>query len=180
MTVDDKEIYQAQSCNYKCYHAGKAAGNNTSIGIEICMFNDKTRQRKCYENAIALVKILLRNYGWGIDKVKQHYDWSKKDCPTWLRSGKFGFTWSWFKDQIINGQTTIVSSPNEPVKQTSYIVRIITDSLNVRKGPSTKYDIVTAVKKGQAYTIIEEKDGWGLLKSKQGWISLHSKYVKKL
>ena len=55
-TVDDKEIYQAQSTNYKCYHAGTAAGNNTSIGIEICMFTDRERQKQAYLNAIELVK----------------------------------------------------------------------------------------------------------------------------
>ena len=52
-TVDDKEIIQAQSCNYKTYHAGTSAGNNSSIGIEICMFSDKDKQKKAYDNAIA-------------------------------------------------------------------------------------------------------------------------------
>ena len=58
---------------------------------------------------------------------------------------------------------------------------INTDSLNVRKGPGTNYDIVTSVKKGGAYTIVDEQNGWGLLKSYQsgrnGWISLN--YTKK-
>ena len=174
-TVDDKEIYQAQSCNYKCYHAGNATGNNTSIGIEICMFNDKEKQRKAYENAIALVKILLKNYGWGIDKVKRHKDWSGKHCPAWLIEGKFGYTWDWFKKEI-QGQ-----SVPKPVTGTSvnYVVKIITASLNVRKGPGTNYDVVTTVKAGQAYTIVEEKNGWGKLKSGAGWISLNAKYVQK-
>ena len=80
-TVDDKEIYQAQSTNYKCYHAGNATGNATSIGIEICMFNDKERQRKTYLNAIALVKsqmaimdsilIKLNNITIGLKKIVQ-------------------------------------------------------------------------------------------------------------
>ena len=45
-TVDDKEIYQAAPTNMKCYHAGNATGNSTSIGIEICMFNDAARQKQ--------------------------------------------------------------------------------------------------------------------------------------
>lgn len=59
------------------------------------------------------------------------------------------------------------------------LYEIITDSLNVRKGAGTNYDIVTTVKKGQVYTIIEVKNNWGKLKSGAGWISLNSKYVKK-
>ena len=90
-TVDDKEIYQAQSTNYKCYHAGTTTGNNTSIGIEICMFNDKERQRKAYLNAIELVKVLMAYHKFNINQVKRHKDWSGKHCPAWLIEGKFGY-----------------------------------------------------------------------------------------
>lgn len=60
-----------------------------------------------------------------------------------------------------------------------FVVKIITDSLNIRKGPGTNYDKVGEVLKGQAFTIVEEKNGWGKLKSGAGWISLNSKYVQK-
>lgn len=71
------------------------------------------------------------------------------------------------------------SNANTSVK-TPYVVKIITNTLNVRKGPSTSYSIATTVKKGGAYTIIEESNGWGKLKSGAGWISLNSKYVQKV
>jgi N-acetylmuramoyl-L-alanine amidase len=32
--------------------------------------------------------------------------------------------------------------------------------------------IVTQVKQGEVYTIIEEREGWGKLKSGAGWIDL--------
>ena len=178
-TVDDKEIYQAQSCNYKCFHAGNATGNATSIGIEICMFNDATRQLKAYKNAIELVKILLKYYGWTIDKVKQHYDWSKKDCPTWLRSGKFGYNWTWFKNQITS-KATVTQPSTGTGTNGSFVVKITTSSLNVRKGPGTSYAVVTTVKKGEAYTITEVKGSWGKLKSGVGWINISSNYVKRV
>jgi hypothetical protein len=184
VTVGYDKIIQAQSFNYKTYHAGTAAGNNCAIGIEICMYNDKVKQQQAYENAMALIKILLNNYGWGIDKVKQHHDFSGKNCPAWLRSGKFGFTWKWFKDSILADPAVSNPPVNEPIKKTSYIVRILVDSLNVRKGPGMNNGIVDKVKKGQAFTIVEEQNGWGLLKSysdnRQGWINLSDKYVKKL
>lgn len=68
-------------------------------------------------------------------------------------------------------------------KKVNYVVSIIVDSLKVRKGAGTSFDIVKkdgkdlTLKKGEAYTIIEEKDGWGKLKSGAGWINVNKKYV---
>lgn len=56
------------------------------------------------------------------------------------------------------------------------LVRIATDSLNVRSGPGIKYAITTKVGRGEAFTIVEEAYNgptrWGKLKSGAGWISL--------
>ena len=60
------------------------------------------------------------------------------------------------------------------------VYKITVDSLNVRKGPGTNYDVVTTVKQGQAYTITEVKNGWGKLKSGAGWINLSTKYCQKI
>lgn len=60
----------------------------------------------------------------------------------------------------------------------SYVVEITANALNVRAGAGSTYKINTVVKKGQRYTIVEEKNGWGKLKSGAGWISL--KYTKKV
>jgi N-acetylmuramoyl-L-alanine amidase CwlA len=176
-TVDDKEIYQAQSTNYKCWHAGNATGNNTSIGIEICMFNDAAKQKKCYENAIALVKILMQYHGFGIDQVKRHKDWSGKHCPAWLIEGKFGYTWDWFKNQI-SGSTTAPKPIEKTPSAGSFTVKIKVD-LNVRKGPGTSFGIATTVKPGDVFTIVETNGSWGKLKSGAGWINISSSYVTK-
>ena len=183
-TVDDKEIYQAQSTNYKCYHAGNGTGNNTSIGIEICMFEDKERQRKCYENAIELVKILLKYYGWGVDKVKRHKDWSGKHCPAWLIEGKFGYTWDWFKQQLnsqSSPQPTVQPTPQQPTEnvEVPFLATIIVDELNIRKDADFNSEVVGVVKKGGVYTIVEVKNGLGKLASGAGWISMGEKYVTK-
>lgn len=61
---------------------------------------------------------------------------------------------------------------------TTYLVKVTADVLNVRNGPGTRHKIVTQIRQGQVYTIIDESDGWGKLKSGAGWISLE--YVKKL
>ena len=59
-----------------------------------------------------------------------------------------------------------------PETASSYLVKITTSVLNVRKGPGTNYKIATTVKKGGVYTIVEESNGWGKLKSGAGWIKL--------
>ena len=110
-TIGHDEIYQAQSTNYKCYHAGNGTGNNTSIGVEICMYSDPNKQKQAYLNAIELVKILLKYYGWSVDKVKRHYDWTKKHCPAYLIEGKYGYTWDWFKGQC--GKTQVIVEDNQ-------------------------------------------------------------------
>lgn len=177
-TVDDKYIYQAVPTNMKAWHAGTAAGNNSSIGIEICMFNDAERQKQCYLNAIALVKILMTYHGFTTSQIKRHKDWSGKDCPTWLISGKFGYTWDWFK-QSCGGQAqpTIKPTP-QPTTFKPFLARCNTSSLNCRRGPGTQHAIERQIVKGTVITIVDEEmvgsTKW--YKAKSGyWIS--AKYM---
>lgn len=178
-TVDDKEIYQAVPTNMKAYHAGNATGNSTSIGIEICMFNDAERQKQAYLNAIELVKILMKAHGFGIGQVKQHYNWTKKDCPTWLRSGKFGLNWKWFTEQC--GGRMISKNINIAPASTfkPYIAKATVNDLNCRKGPGMNHEVETQIQRGTAITIVEQRmhgtTKW--LKSKSGyWVA--AKYME--
>ena len=59
-----------------------------------------------------------------------------------------------------------------------YLVRITANVLNVRAGAGTNYPVVTQVKKGQVYTIVEEKGAWLKLRSGAGWI--YGIYTKKI
>lgn len=86
-----------------------------------------------------------------------------------------------------NGFAYVSNSNNKYFKYTAkpvntsfkpYVVRITASSLNVRAGAGTNFAIKTVVHKNEAYTIIEEKNGWGKLKSGAGWISLN--YTKKV
>ena len=66
---------------------------------------------------------------------------------------------------------------------TSYLVKVTTDVLNIRKGPGTNYGTNGAIHDKGTYTIVAESDGpgaskWGKLKSGAGWISLD--YAKKV
>lgn len=86
-TVDDKVIYQHLPLNENGWHAGDGSngtGNRESVGIEICENRDGDRTR-AEEHAAWLTAKLLKDFNLTIDKVKQHYNWSKKDCPRVLR-----------------------------------------------------------------------------------------------
>ena len=236
--VDEKYVIQAIPFNRNAFHAGDGAngtGNRQSIGIEIARSTgDINLFKQAEQNCAEYVAQLLKNYGWGVDRVKRHKDWSGKNCPH--RTMELG--WTRFLNMIqkeldkLNGKTTTVSSfkVGDKVKvkstattyadstklipqwvkngtytiskingskvllkeitswvnvsdvskvsttstttTTSYLVRVTVDSLNVRKSPSTSSAIVTTVKKGGVYTIVEVSNGWGKLKSNIGWISL--------
>lgn len=70
----------------------------------------------------------------------------------------------------------------ELMKKTSYLVKVTADILNVRADAGTGYRVTTKIKKGQVYTIVDEKSVggvvWGKLKSGVGWICL--KYANKI
>jgi N-acetylmuramoyl-L-alanine amidase len=82
--IDDKEVVQAISTNRNAWHCGDGNGNGNrkSIGVEICYSKSGgARYEKAKANAIKFIVKLLKERGWGIDRVKKHQDWNKKHCP---------------------------------------------------------------------------------------------------
>lgn len=177
VTVDYNKIYQEIPFNRVAWHAGDGEygkGNRHSIGIENCQYShDKTKQRLVWENCAALCVELTKEYSIPNTHIVQHYYWTKKDCPYLLRHKRFGYDWTWFMN-LVKGAKPV------DTEFKSYIVRIIVDELNIRTGPATSYEKIGELHKGDAYTIIEEKNNWGKLKSGAGWISLSNKYVEKI
>ncbi len=84
VAIDDREAVQAIPFNRNAWHAGDGVGpgNTSSISIEICYSKSGgSRFDEAEKNAAAYVAGVLEQYGWGIDKVKKHQDWSGKYCP---------------------------------------------------------------------------------------------------
>lgn len=83
--VDDVEIIQALPLDRNSWNAGdgsKGKGNREGISIEICYSKSGgNRWLKALHNAAELTAKLLNKYGWGIDKVTKHQDYSGKHCP---------------------------------------------------------------------------------------------------
>jgi len=92
VAVDDKEVIQAIPFNRNAWHCGDGGGSNDpnalkkgnrlSIGIEICYSKSGgVRYGVAEENAVQYIAKLLKQFGWGIERVKKHQDWNGKYCP---------------------------------------------------------------------------------------------------
>lgn len=83
--VDDKEIVQGILEDRNAWHAGDGGygnGNRCGIAIEICWSKSGGEKfEKAERNAAEFAASILKRYGWGIDRLKKHQDFSKKYCP---------------------------------------------------------------------------------------------------
>ena len=125
-TVDDKMIYQHLPLTENGWHCGDGTngpGNRTSIGIEICENSDGGR-KQAEENAAWLTAKLLKDYGLKTTAVKQHYNWSGKNCPRVLR-GRVG-GWAGFLEAVelqLNPKISVPSGSIYRVQVGAYSVK---------------------------------------------------------
>ena len=99
VAVDNERVVTGIPFNRNAWHAGdgRRDGNMKSIGIEICYSKSGgERFDEAEELCAEYVAMLLKQYGWGIDRVKKHQDWSGKYCPH--RTLDYG--WERFLDKI--------------------------------------------------------------------------------
>lgn len=90
-TVDDKNIYQHLPVNETGWHA-HAAANASSIGIEICMHQGMD-VASAYDRAAQLCVFLGTQLGIPMPGgLRQHHDWTGKNCPSVLRALPNGWT----------------------------------------------------------------------------------------
>ncbi len=245
--VDDKEIVQGLPLDRNAWACGDGAngkGNRKGIQIEICYSKSGgVRFENAEKNAAKFIAQLLKERGWGIDKVKKHQDFSNKYCPhrtldkgwasfvnmikdylnelnkpvqstqsssisvgdkvkvkttathyatgqsmaSFVKGSTYEVTridgnklllsdivsWVWDYDVDKVGSTTQSNSDN------SVLVEIVCDELNIRQQADFNSKVVGTVKRGEVFTIVEEKNGLGKLKSGVGYISMNTKYVKR-
>ncbi|MEC1690376.1 N-acetylmuramoyl-L-alanine amidase [Bacillus mojavensis] len=84
--VDDKEVVQGIPTDRNAFHCGDGSGvnsgNRSSIGVEVCYSKSGGAKYKAAEKlAIKFIAQLLKERGWGVDRVRKHQDWSGKYCP---------------------------------------------------------------------------------------------------
>ena len=83
--VDSNDIYQTLDHADGAWAVGDGQGkygitNRNSINIEICV-NPETDYYTAVDKAEQLAAFLLKQYGWSTDRLKRHYDASRKHCP---------------------------------------------------------------------------------------------------
>ena len=112
-TVDDDSIYQSIPTDEVAWHAGDGdgPGNMSSIAIEICVNSDGDF-KKAVKDAAWLTKYLMEKLNISISNVVQHYHWSGKDCPRYLRSGEKGIKWNDFLD-LVKSETLDKPKPDK-------------------------------------------------------------------
>lgn len=111
--VDDVCAIQGLELNRNGWHSGdgNGAGNRKGIAIEICYsLNGGTKFVNSEKNGAKLVAMLLKQYSWGINKVKKHQDFSGKYCPH--RTLDMG--WQRFLDMVQSELNQLTGEPNIP------------------------------------------------------------------
>lgn len=102
-TVDEDSTVQNLPLDEVAWHAGDGSreygttyfnttyqktcitgGNRNSIGIETCV-DEGSEYNNTMRNTAKLVAELLLQYDLGFDRIKQHNDFSGKDCPMAMR-----------------------------------------------------------------------------------------------
>jgi N-acetylmuramoyl-L-alanine amidase CwlA len=184
-------IYQVAELDKSTWSIGRTykedrpimdATNYNTINIEICV-NEDGDYEVARQNAIDLVKYLMKELNLSADRVIRHYDAKGKYCPRAMMDNPE--LWTSFKAAIEGKtETTTQTTTQNSSVETPFLIKVDKvekgDVLNIRKEPNANAEITgkLAYNDPNTYTIIEVKNGWGRLKSGIGWINLH--YTKNV
>ena len=124
--VDNYRIVTGLPFERSCYAAGDGRygkGNAHKINIEICYSRSGGEQFEEAEKLAAeYTAYLLKQFGWGIDRVKKHQDFANKYCPHrtldlgWQRF--LDMVSSYLEDKPVeNENENIESGSDEPVRR---------------------------------------------------------------
>lgn len=96
--------------------SGAKSGNRTSIHVEIC---ESGNYAQTLENAVQLVAKMLKEHGWGVDRLRRHWDWSGKVCPRLMYDGGKWTGWVAFKQRVqveLNKEDEYMLKPEDAEK----------------------------------------------------------------
>ncbi|MDD4387744.1 MAG: Ig-like domain-containing protein [Bacilli bacterium] len=83
-TVDDQEVIQHLPDNEIAWQGDTYEAYSTTIGIETCV-NQASDLYTTWHRTAKLMASLLVKYNLKVSDIKQHYDFSQKNCPQTLR-----------------------------------------------------------------------------------------------
>jgi len=149
-------------CNGHSYY--KICTNSNSIGIEMCSRKYSNGSYYFKEqtviNCALLVKYLMNKYNISSNNVIRHYDVTGKICPKPFVDNHQ--EWIQFKSRLKEDNVSLG------------IYKVINcDSLNVRQGPSTSYDIKYKLKRNEEVEVIAVNNKWAKIKyTSDAYVSL--------
>ena len=145
---------------------------------------------KTANNAIILVKYLMKLFNVKIDHVIMHHEITGKLCPQpWCKNELALPQWYNFLNRIKAGagsnlaiqqpKPQTASQPAFSYPKVPFLIQVLVPNLNIRETPDGK---LTGKTTGLGkFTITDLKDNWGLLKSGLGWVYLNNtEFVKIL
>lgn len=100
IAADEHEAIECIPLDENAWAAGDGSngpGNRTSIHVEICESGNYTQT---LDNAAQLVAKLLKERGWGVDRLRRHYDWTGKVCPRLMYDGGKWTGWKAFVNMV--------------------------------------------------------------------------------
>ena len=85
IVVDDIEAIQLIPFNRNAWHSGDGGngdGNRNYIAVEICYSKSGGTKFDLAEvRASKEIALIMKEYGFTINNIKRHYDFSRKNCP---------------------------------------------------------------------------------------------------
>lgn len=161
-TVGTDGIYQALPLDEVGYHAGDGSreygtiwysstygkadciggGNRNSIGIESCI-NHGTDYNDTMRKLAKLVAELILQYNLSIDRIKQHWHFSGKDCPGVIRHCN---RWEEFLDLVRLEYFAKTELKGVTFEWTSLVPDILDNTGHVLKSDGNEFDISYKVK----------------------------------
>lgn len=156
IAVDDKEVIQCIPFNRNAWHAGDGQGNGNrkSIGIEICYSKSGgPRYIAAEENAVQYIASLLKQFGWSINRIKKHQDWSGKYCPHRILDEK---RWDSFKNRVQKALDNLSKGDGKKVNYSSPALEKEATIILADKKQREKI-VLAAIAKGANKTIWTQK-----------------------
>lgn len=137
IAVDDNEAIQGIPFDRNAWAAGdggKGEGNRKYIHVEICYSKSGgTRFINAEKRAAKEIAAILKSYGWGVDRVKKHQDFSGKYCPHRTLDMGYQRIIDMIKAELgsANPSNPIQSTPSSNV--TGDIYRVVAGSYSARE-----------------------------------------------
>lgn len=108
--VEDKDVAWAVGKNYGSNNLFGTVTNNNSISVEMCSKNGRITD-ETFNNAVELVRQLMKKYNIPVSNVVRHYDVCSKKCPGWSGWGTGSGNselWDKFKRDIAASDNVVI------------------------------------------------------------------------